>query len=216
MGTMASQITSLTIVSSTVYSGADQRKHQSSVSLAFVQGIHRGAVNSPHKWPVTRKMFPFDDVIMCDYLSMLGLIYVSKGGHWWGLWCSCLVQMKVNFITLDIDENTIELNVDRGCVSIRKWQQHLKCMQIVKQSAVMWKWRNMFRISCVFIAHMNLSEMKCFYAWPNFPWGMVTSYIGNIFRLTGPLCREFTGHQWIPRTKASDAELWCFLWSKAE
>ena len=64
MGTMASQITSLTIVYSTVYSGADQRKHQSSASLASVRGIHWGPVNSPHKWPVTRKMFPFDDVIM--------------------------------------------------------------------------------------------------------------------------------------------------------
>ena len=64
MSLMASQITSRTIVDSTVYSGADQRKHQSSTSLAFVRGIHRGPVNSPHKWPVTRKMFPFDDVIM--------------------------------------------------------------------------------------------------------------------------------------------------------
>ena len=64
MGAMASQITNLTIVYSTVYSGADQRKHQSSVSLAFVRGIHRSPVNSPHKWPVMRKRFPFDDVIM--------------------------------------------------------------------------------------------------------------------------------------------------------
>ena len=64
MATIASQITSLTIVYWTVYSGVDQRKHQSSVSLAFVWGIHRGPMNSPHKWPVTRKMFPFDDVIM--------------------------------------------------------------------------------------------------------------------------------------------------------
>ena len=69
MGSIASQITSLTIVYSAVYSGADQRKHQSPASLAFVGGIHRGSVNSPHKWPVTRKMFPFDDVIMrrCFY-----------------------------------------------------------------------------------------------------------------------------------------------------
>ena len=63
MGAMASQITSLTIVYSTVYSGAVQRKHQSSASLAFVREIHRWLVNSPHKEPVTRKMFPFDDVI---------------------------------------------------------------------------------------------------------------------------------------------------------
>ena len=64
MSGMASQITSLTIVYSTVYPGADQRKHQSPASLAFVRRIHRGPVNSPHKWPVTRKLFPFDDVIM--------------------------------------------------------------------------------------------------------------------------------------------------------
>ena len=64
MGAMASQITSLTIVYSAVYSVADQRKHQSSASLAFVWGIHRWPVNSPHKWPVTQKMFPFDDVII--------------------------------------------------------------------------------------------------------------------------------------------------------
>ena len=64
MGTIASQITSLIIVCSTVYSGADQRKDQSSAPLAFVRGIHRGPVNSPHKGPVTRKMSPFNDVIM--------------------------------------------------------------------------------------------------------------------------------------------------------
>ena len=64
MGTTASQITSLTIVYSTVYSGTDQRKHQSSASLAFVRGIHRRPVNSPHKGPVMRKMFPSDDIIM--------------------------------------------------------------------------------------------------------------------------------------------------------
>ena len=64
MGAMASQITSPTIVYSTVHSGADQRKHHSSASPAFVLGIHRSPVNSPHKWPVTPKMFPFDDVIM--------------------------------------------------------------------------------------------------------------------------------------------------------
>ena len=67
--TMASQITSLTIVYSTVYSGTDQRKHQSSVLLAFVRGIHQWPVNSPHKGPVTPKTFPFDDVIMTKIIS---------------------------------------------------------------------------------------------------------------------------------------------------
>ena len=64
MRVMASQITSLTIVYWTIYSGTDQRKHQSSALLAFVRGIHRWPVNSPYKGPVTRKLFPFDDVIM--------------------------------------------------------------------------------------------------------------------------------------------------------
>ena len=64
MSAMASQITSLTIVYSIAYLGADQRKHQRSASLAFVGGMHRWPVNSVHKGPVTRKSFPFDDVIM--------------------------------------------------------------------------------------------------------------------------------------------------------
>ena len=114
MATMASQITSLTIVYSTVYSDADQRKHQSSPSLAFVWRIHRWPVNSPHKWPITRKIFPIDDVFM-----------PSATWYWW---------------------------------------------------------------------------------WTN----------GSIFRVIGPLWGEFTGHRWIPLTKASDAQLWCFLCSAPE
>ena len=61
---MASLITGVSIVCSTVCSGADQRKYQSSAWLAFVRRIHWRLMNSPHKRPVTRKMFPFDDVIM--------------------------------------------------------------------------------------------------------------------------------------------------------
>ena len=76
MGTMASQITSLTIVYSTIYWDADQGKHQSSVSLAFVQGIHRWPVNAPHKGPVMQKMFPFDDVIMISHTD-IHICYVS-------------------------------------------------------------------------------------------------------------------------------------------
>ena len=59
MTAMAFQITGALIVRSTVCSGADQRKHQSPASLAYVRGIQRSPVNFPHKGPVTRKMFPF-------------------------------------------------------------------------------------------------------------------------------------------------------------
>ena len=64
MSTMSSEITGVSIVFSIVCSGADQIRYESSASLAFARGIHRWPVNSPHKGPVTRKMFPFDDVIM--------------------------------------------------------------------------------------------------------------------------------------------------------
>ena len=45
---------------------------------------------------------------------------------------------------------------------------------------------------------------------------MMTSSNWIIFRVTGPLCGEFTGPRWIPLTKAGDTELWCFLWSVPE
>ena len=80
MGAITYQITNLTIVYSTVYSSVDQRKHQNSASLAFVGGggggIHRWLVNSPHKWPVTLKMFPFDDVIVNHDATVM-----SQEGH---------------------------------------------------------------------------------------------------------------------------------------
>ena len=85
MSTMASRITGIWIVYSTLCSGADQRKHLSSdaASLAFVRGIHRSSVNSQEIGPVTRKMFPFDDVIMslckCGFLCML----LPHPNTWW-------------------------------------------------------------------------------------------------------------------------------------
>ena len=72
MSAVVSQITSLPIVYSTVYSGTDERKHQTCASLAFVRGIHRWPDNSPHKGPVMRrKMFPFDGVTMVKIHSTL-------------------------------------------------------------------------------------------------------------------------------------------------
>ena len=69
MGTMVSKITSVSMVCSTAHPGINQRKYKSSVSLVFVRGIHWRPVNPSHKGPVTRKMFPFDDVIMILVLS---------------------------------------------------------------------------------------------------------------------------------------------------
>ena len=103
MGAIASQITSLTIVYSTVYSDADQRSHQSSASLAFVWGIHRGPVNSPHKWPVTRKMFPFDDVIMVSnviwYSSAIVPAHLSR--------CCCCIHQHCGLLSCYYPETGI-------------------------------------------------------------------------------------------------------------
>ena len=81
MGAMAFQITSLTIVYSTVYSGADQIKHQSSASLALVCRIHWWPITYPHKWPVPRKMFPFDDVIMLLWFSIVWWLQSCPGAY---------------------------------------------------------------------------------------------------------------------------------------
>ena len=91
MNTMASQNTSITIIYSTVYSDIDQRKHQSSASLAFVRVglIHRWPVNS-HTGTVTRKMFPFDDVIIwllnAKPLLICPLVVFNQR---WSIWKLC-------------------------------------------------------------------------------------------------------------------------------
>ena len=88
MNPKASQITGVSIVHSTVCSGADQRKHQSFASLAFVRRIHRSPVNPPHKGPVTQKMFLFDDVIINKTL-LWGLADWLYSTIWrWELPCS--------------------------------------------------------------------------------------------------------------------------------
>ena len=110
MDTMASQITSLAIVYLISYSGADQRKHQSSVSLAFVRGIHRWPVNSPHKKPVTRKMFPFDDVIVFrPDMQIGGMFLICQNATMWvyGAWTRIYRVLCSNYMaTLVISCNS--------------------------------------------------------------------------------------------------------------
>ena len=126
MSAIASQITSLTIVYSTVYPGADQSKHQSSASLAFVWGIHRGPVISPHKWPVTRTMFPFDDVIMYEHchdyqdkarqnlVFKIAALFLStsmlKAGRYWQI----VAAGDFNFAQCNHDKNQTLASLNYG------------------------------------------------------------------------------------------------------
>ena len=134
MSTIASQITSLTIVYSIVYLRADERKHQSSAILAFVRGIHRRPVNSPHKGPVTRKMFPIDDVIMRN-------TYIVRRTHsshcivfYWLCWgcqailpnfineSSPLFKFDGNFILLSSKlYGVFAINFSDGTINVLSW-----------------------------------------------------------------------------------------------
>ena len=72
-------------------------------------------------------------------------------------------------------------------------------------------------IECMLCTCLNscLKNATSLSRWPSVSF-MMTSSHGTIFRVTGFLCGEFTGHRWIPLTTASDTELWCFLWSAPE
>ena len=129
MEAMASQITSLAIVYWTVYSGEDQRKHQSSVSLAFVRGIPRWPMNSPHKWPVTRKVIPFDDVIMIVTLLWLNGLATQGAKHqqlWYliGLirpWYPGLSTRKVKCFLVFMSYGNNEFNAWGHQDNLEKW-----------------------------------------------------------------------------------------------
>ena len=86
MSTMASQITSLTIVYSTVYARCRSKKLQTSASLAFVRGIHRSPVNSPHKRPLMQKKFPFDGTIINFGSATKGALKHCSDVTWTS-WC---------------------------------------------------------------------------------------------------------------------------------
>ena len=95
MNAMAFQITIISIVYSTVCSGAYQRKHQMSASLAFVRGIHRWPVNSSHIGPVTWKMLPFN-VIMC-----LEEVYQGRYEGIIGFWQTKIKEKIFHFCCFD-------------------------------------------------------------------------------------------------------------------
>ena len=126
-------------------------------------GNSPGPVYSPHKGPVTRKMFPFDDVIMEVYNGF------SRGIEPFALLFSMMPRISPRRFGVRLN-----MYADDGI--------------LYTSVATMWWTTN----------------------------SMMTSSNGIIIRVTGHLCGEFTGPRWIPHTKASDAELWCFLCSAPE
>ena len=145
MCAIASQITSLMSVYSTVYSGADQRKHQRSASLAFVRGIHRWPVSSPHKRPVTRKMFLFDDVLMITFQS--GMKYITLSTFVWRM--SCVTNLSC----------VTEVMCDRCQVLRMSCVTNLSCV-----TDVMCDGCQMWRMSCVKDVTLYTQFGRC-YIW---------------------------------------------------
>ena len=93
------------------------------------------------------------------------------------------------------------------CVTQRQWFKSVRPNGKIAMAIVLLHWYAKFAHATAFIATGYVE---------GFQNDMVTSSNGNIFRVTGHLCGEFTGQRWIPSTRASDAELRYFLWSAPE
>ena len=127
--------------------------------------------------------------------SMTPIFNTSPENHRMHIWCG-FGDCSSNPLHVIAQTNRISYN------SQSKWSK--------------WPWRS---VSITLFSIPAESIPGCMHNW----WfqlksvmsyqSMMTSSNGNIFRVTGTLCGEFTGDRWIPLTKASDAELWCFLWS---
>ena len=120
-------------------------------------------------------------------------------------------------------------STDEWWVPLTKGQQRRKCFHLMASSCK--TKQNIIQSLTVYYITAMISLMStrsvgylgcqfqglsvCIHSvkWSVLYFSMMTSSDGNIFRVTGFLCGEFTGHWWIPLLKASDAELWCFLWS---
>ena len=213
MGAIASQITSLTIVYWIVCSDADQRKHQSSPSLAFVRGSHRGSVNSPHKWPVTRKMFPFDDVIIFASMTKYQISFIT-GLTCLTLPCDLSVQKKYLNSDLNLDSNWLyapygtlnycavferDANLDtvmpengpsRNC-SDRKFRHHQSSVSGFIGFFIHWM---MTSFKMADETSRNLAALRVLSIAADMLYWlsclfMMTSSNENIFRVTGPFVR---------------------------
>ena len=169
MNAMASQISSLTIVYSTVYSGADQRKHQSSASLAFVRGIYRWPVNSTHKRPVTRKMFSFDDVIMYRENPQYVMTYViTKKEH-------CQNET----------ENHIEFRRELSfCCNLQVSSDKVDAFEMYREPQMPWKYNYKLRVKCIWRIS-NYAKIWSFliHTFINLSWWMTYDGIFRWFHL---------------------------------
>ena len=205
MSTKIYQFTCLSTVCSTVHSRTHQRKHRSSASLAFVRNppVTGGF---PSQRASSAEMFPFHDVIT---------------GHWF---CHHITRDVVwtPWILLGCNPDVLELypllveffigNTWYICIfrpfSSMIWHTWIPAQIAKTLGSTPIGYRSDVKLSDRYLIDVDQGSLLSVI--------MMTSSNGDIFRVTGPLCGELTGHRLIPLTKASDAEPWCFLWSAPE
>ena len=147
---IASQITNVSSVYSTDCSHAYQWKYQSSASLAFVRGIHRWPMNSHYKGPVTRKMFPFDDVIGCPWNTTLVENYDDEINNDNNKNNGALCIASQSLLVFNRHSNSIH------CTLL--WKQngdHIICLAIIAKKSVYVKNQGMFEIGIVFLLDLR-------------------------------------------------------------
>ena len=136
----------------------------------------------------------------CDVFVMISSLLYCQ---YLALFCGTLVLYR----GLSESKNTRPLRRDMRCLlRVRSLNNAPNCTII--------ETLNSQKTLQFFVALLYALSCKC---GPCAPWVyLMTSSNGTIFCVTGYLCGEFTGHRWIPLTRASDAELWWFLWSAPE
>ena len=197
MGAIASQISSLTIDYSLVYSDADQRKHQNSASLAFVRGIHRGPVNSPHKWPITRKIFPFDDVIMIEDVK-------DSTGAQHHLWPQSRVDISVWNMLKCTQEKEIDLQMITSLCTVL-WVRKISNM-LSRKIVILF-----YRCGCLIIGYQGgkdiihyvnifLAATKQLYKW-YFPSVRLSVRLSHLFDYVPIIVSSWNCQELLPMTK---------------
>ena len=159
----------------------------------FLMRFHRSMVDSPRKGPALRHSVRHMKIhwLWPEYFfSYLSKPYCSCGDGWEQFLCFIFKPLKMTPIHIYI--HMYMYTHLCGCECVGMGVRAQVCVSVWVPSSNIYIWnKTIFRF-------------------------MMTSSNGNIFRVTGHLCGEFIGHRWIRRTKASDAELWCFLWSVPE
>ena len=170
------------------------------------------------------KIISSHSLLIVDFLSMLGLTLPERTrGRPWGRLAAGSLELGLTLIHIDPLEMLYQRPIQWKCLWAHDINLIRMCYFNMENDATtrsrLCDWIIQLDINTkIMSTRFDIWACKIFCEID--PWYMkyimTTSSNGNIFRVTGHLCGEFTDHRWISHTKASDAEIWCFLWSAPE